>query len=240
MPLVVRPQAHVSAPVLLLTPAAAWYVSDILRGVPPPVPFAQAPSGGAARQIAFKTGTSYGFRDAWAIGYSENYTVGVWVGRPDGAPRPGHYGIASAAPLLFKVFGLLPGEEFTHPSPPREVLAVRSADALPVALRRFVPADTGPNFGATAPSSPLRILFPPRDAVLEIAEVDGRAAPIPLKAAGGEPPLRWVVDGKPIATKHSNEETGFFEPDGPGFSSLAVIDAAGRIVTETVRLTKSE
>ncbi|MEI8634520.1 hypothetical protein P4S72_25795 [Vibrio sp. PP-XX7] len=60
------------------------------------------------RQIAWKTGTSYGFRDAWAIGGSADYTVGIWAGRPDGAPHVGQTGANQAAPLMFDVFDLLP------------------------------------------------------------------------------------------------------------------------------------
>ncbi|HYB10135.1 MAG TPA: penicillin-binding protein 1C [Alphaproteobacteria bacterium] len=239
-PLVLQPGGPAPSPVPLLTPASAWYVSDILRGVPPPSPFAQLPSGVATRPIAFKTGTSYGFRDAWAIGYSDRYTVGVWVGRPDGAPRPGKYGIGTAAPLLFKVFGLLPVEAFAAASPPRGLLKVRSPAALPIALRRLSPAGASANLGGATSPSPLRILFPPQDAILELTEEKGRFAPIPLKAAGGEPPLRWVADGKPVAADAASEDFGLFRPDGPGFSSLTVIDASGKTVTETVRLRLSE
>jgi penicillin-binding protein 1C len=78
----------------LLEPVAAWYVGNILIGAPPPD---NAPHG----RIAFKTGTSYGYRDAWAVGFDGRMTVGVWVGRPDGAPVPGLVGRAAAAPILF-------------------------------------------------------------------------------------------------------------------------------------------
>ena len=68
----------------MLDPVAAWYVSDILADVPPPL-------NGSPGRIAYKTGTSYGYRDAWAIGYDGKTVIGVWVGRPDGAPVPGHF-----------------------------------------------------------------------------------------------------------------------------------------------------
>jgi penicillin-binding protein 1C len=58
--------------------------------------------------VAWKTGTSYGFRDAWAIGGTRRYTVGVWVGRPDGTPLPGQYGAVTALPLMFEVIDSLP------------------------------------------------------------------------------------------------------------------------------------
>ncbi|HTO27191.1 MAG TPA: penicillin-binding protein 1C, partial [Devosia sp.] len=78
-----------AAPVL--DPIAAWYVSDILADVPPPL-------NGSPGRIAYKTGTSYGYRDGWAIGFDGKTVIGVWVGRPDGAPVPGLSGIVGAAP----------------------------------------------------------------------------------------------------------------------------------------------
>lgn len=61
-----------------------------------------------SKQIAWKTGTSFGFRDAWAIGATTNYVVGVWVGNADGEGRPGLVGLQAAAPILFDVFNVLP------------------------------------------------------------------------------------------------------------------------------------
>src|SRR5262249_18419299 len=73
----------------LLDPVAAWYVGSILIGTPPP-------ENAAGGRIAFKTGTSYGYRDAWAVGFDGKRTIGVWVGRPDGAPVPGLLGRVAA------------------------------------------------------------------------------------------------------------------------------------------------
>ena len=80
-----------------MEPVAAWYVGNILLGTPPP-------EHAAAGRIAFKTGTSYGYRDAWSIGFDGKRTIGVWVGRPDGAPVPGLVGRTAAAPILFDAF----------------------------------------------------------------------------------------------------------------------------------------
>src|SRR5680860_681655 len=86
-------RSEAPAPLLrLMEPVAAWYVGDVLRGAPPP------PNALGGR-IAFKTGTSYGYRDAWAVGYDGKYTIGVWVGRPDGAPVTGLVGRTAAAPI---------------------------------------------------------------------------------------------------------------------------------------------
>ena len=86
----------------LLSAGSAWIIRDILRGVTPP----EGASNSA--RIAWKTGTSYGYRDAWAIGVTDAYTVGVWAGRPDGTPMLGQFGAHTAAPILFEVFRALP------------------------------------------------------------------------------------------------------------------------------------
>lgn len=66
----------------------------------------------SSKQIAWKTGTSFGFRDAWAIGVTKNYVVGVWVGNADGEGRPGLVGVQTAGPILFDVFDILPHSEW--------------------------------------------------------------------------------------------------------------------------------
>jgi penicillin-binding protein 1C len=71
----------------------------------------------SAQKIAWKTGTSYGFRDAWAVGVTPRYAVGVWAGNADGAGRPGLTGYSAAAPILFELFGQLPlRDEFKAPA----------------------------------------------------------------------------------------------------------------------------
>ena len=94
------PPADVGPTAPVLDPVAAWYVTDILRDVPPPL-------NGSPGRIAFKTGTSYGYRDGWSIGFDGKTVIGVWVGRPDGAPVPGLAGITGAAPILFEAFDRL-------------------------------------------------------------------------------------------------------------------------------------
>lgn len=88
----------------LLSSASSWILYEILKDIAPPDRVRAA----YQRNVAWKTGTSYGYRDAWAIGTSADYTVGVWIGRPDGAPYVGQTGANQAAPLLFDVFDLLP------------------------------------------------------------------------------------------------------------------------------------
>lgn len=86
----------------VMSQGAAWIIRRTLKEIAPP-------AGSSKRLgVAWKTGTSYGFRDAWALGVNNEYTVGVWVGRPDGTAIMGEYGAKAAAPLLFDVFNVLP------------------------------------------------------------------------------------------------------------------------------------
>ena len=92
----------------LLSEGAAWIVRDTLEANPRPGYGTDTFDPGSRPRVAWKTGTSFGFRDAWAIGSTHRYTVGVWVGRPDGTPVPGQYGAVTALPLLFQAVDSLP------------------------------------------------------------------------------------------------------------------------------------
>jgi len=93
----------------LMSQGAAWVVRDILQNQSRPGIQANFIAKPKHRHIAWKTGTSYGYRDAWAIGVNAKHTVGIWVGRPDGTPLPGHYGAITAAPMMFTIFDALLG-----------------------------------------------------------------------------------------------------------------------------------
>lgn len=125
-----------------LSPGAAWIVREILESNPRPGELEQFDRGSRPR-VAWKTGTSYGFRDAWAVGSTRHYTVGVWVGRPDGTPLPGQYGALTALPLLFEVVDSLPGNarDSLPLPPPSNVVEVEicwplgiAADSVPESL----------------------------------------------------------------------------------------------------------
>jgi len=105
----------------LMSESAAWVVRDILEtGGRPDRPFAD---GGSRGGFAWKTGTSFGFRDAWAIGVTDRYTVGVWMGRPDGTPNPGFFGANSSAPLARDIAAILPSIKGVRPPKPSAVTA---------------------------------------------------------------------------------------------------------------------
>ncbi|MBU0680829.1 MAG: penicillin-binding protein 1C [Proteobacteria bacterium] len=96
----------------VMSPGAAWIIRRILAENKRPDNYRTAAI--TRPDLAWKTGTSFGFRDTWAMGITPRYTIGVWVGRPDGTPIPGHYGAVTAAPLLFAISDALakPGDFF--------------------------------------------------------------------------------------------------------------------------------
>lgn len=201
---------------------AARAVIDILEGSPAPDGIATGSGVARARRIAFKTGTSFGFRDAWTVGVSADYTVAVWVGRPDGAPRPGELGRSAAAPIVFRVFDLLPPDRAPRPAPTQPDHALFRRPPPPALVR--LNGDGRPSFGNVA--EPLRILFPP-----DGATVESLAEGIALRAAGGRPPFRWIADGRQLS-----DGAAFWRPDGEGFARLVVVDGDGRRAMATIRV----
>jgi penicillin-binding protein 1C len=212
----------------LMEPVAAWYVADVLRGTPPPE---NAPRG----RIAFKTGTSYGYRDAWSVGFDGKRTVGVWVGRPDGAPVPGLIGRTAAAPILFDAFARSGKPAAPLPAPPRGAVFASNAKLAPP-LQRFRPAGVLTSVAGGSGEPPPRIMFPPNGARLELSPgADGAVDPVALKITGGASPLTVLINGVPL-DRAGQGRTVFFKPDGPGFARLTVMDARGQVDSVTVRL----
>lgn len=209
----------------LLSPVAAWYVTDILRDAPPP----PNTKGG---QIAYKTGTSYGYRDAWAAGYDGKYTIAVWVGRPDGASTPGLIGRMAAAPILFDAFARISEKRIPFKAAPSGVLKATGA-SLPQPLKRFREGPDETTAQGLYLEPPVLIAFPPDRAELDVAEREDE--PLVLKADGGALPLTWLVDGAPISSDANLREASW-QPGGRGFVKLQVVDANGRVDRVTVRL----
>jgi penicillin-binding protein 1C len=207
-------------------PVAAYYVEDILRGAPPP---ANALKG----RIAFKTGTSYGFRDALAIGFDRGTTIAVWVGRPDNGPTPGLIGREAAAPILFDAFERL-GRDVEPISPPKGVLRASVTADLPPPLRHL--RKDAPKTMAAAEAPALKIAFPPDGALIDLGLNEGaRDHPLVLKALGGAPPFTWFVNGEPVGQADLRRHSAW-KPDGAGFARVSVTDAKGASDVVTVRL----
>lgn len=213
----------------LLSSIASWYVTDILKDAPPP----ESARGG---RIAYKTGTSYGYRDAWAIGYDGRHVVAVWVGRPDNASTPGLMGHGAAAPILFDAFARIGERRAPLPSAPAGVLAVSGAE-LPPPLKRFAEPGQRRHMGPYLERT-LAISFPPDRSEVDVAgagDVSSSPTPLLLKAEGGTLPLTWLADGKPIGTTAHRRDL-VWQPEDKGFYKLSVIDSKGQVDRVTVRL----
>lgn len=214
-----------SEPLRLLDPAAAWQIGNVLMGTPPP-------DNAVRNRIAFKTGTSYGYRDAWSVGFDGHMTIGVWVGRPDGAPVPGLVGRAAAAPILFDAFarsGKLPAP---LPKAPRGTL-IASNPKLPLPLRRFRPAGDLVDSGRTRS---LHIQFPLNGSRIDASTAGtSQLSTLPVKVAGGVLPMTMLVNGIAVGDFDSRRQR-FIEPPGPGFVRLTVMDATGAADTVVVRI----
>lgn len=174
----------------LLQASAAALVGDVLTR--------DFPEGGP-EGVAWKTGTSWGGRDAWALGYDAAHVGAIWIGRPDGTAVEGATGLQDALPVLSQLFGLLPPA-------PREGAPEQAA---PMRAPVAVVAETS-----------LRILFPPADAELSM---DG---PVPLRVMGGRRPISFLVDGQMLASRPVSRVVNWL-PTGPGFYMLSVVDADG-------------
>jgi penicillin-binding protein 1C len=215
----------VREPLRLMDQVAAWQVGNVLIGTPPPE---NAPHN----RIAFKTGTSYGYRDAWSVGFDGRITIGVWVGRPDGAPVPGLVGRTAAAPILFDAFartGKLPAP---LPKAPKGTLVASNAK-LPLPLRRFRPAGELVRSGG---EQALRIQFPLNGSRIDAANTgEARFSSVPVKVAGGVLPMTMLVNGVAVGEIDGRRQR-LIDPPGAGFVRLTVQDATGAADTVVVRI----
>lgn len=191
-------------------------VLEILATSPHPAGRIPAEIAQNAPRVAFKTGTSYGFRDAWALGVAGGYAIGVWVGRPDGAPRSGATGRSEALPILFEAF---------------DRLGLESEPAREPELER-TPA---PALARMEEREGLAILFPPANAEVLVLEYGARARGLSLSARGGHAPLTWYAEGARVETEPTSGRA-IWRPRAPGFYTVTVIDAEGQSASVRVRV----
>jgi penicillin-binding protein 1C len=205
----------------LVSPPAARATADILADVPAPAGYARQRSADHGRRIGYKTGTSYGFRDAWAIGFDKLHTVGVWIGRPDGAPHLGAYGVTAAAPILMDIFDRLPIPKHDAGWGQADIGALSSLRDLPNRLARFDARGSGTE------TRPLEITFPRNGTTIRTARPDGASIDLPVSATGGRPPYRWSFshDVQPA----SPSPTGRWSTSGRGQHEISIMDATGAI-----------
>lgn len=206
---------------MFFSSASAAEITRILQSGPTPEGRMPARLTADAPEIAFKTGTSYGFRDAWAGGYARGHAVVVWVGRADGAPRPGETGRTAALPILFDVFDRvdtaldLDGDAASRleandtPTPRQALTAFQADDAPPV------------------------ILFPPEDASL-LRRRASHPSPGFVLSGRGSSNLAWFVDGIPVPEDDAG--AAVWTPPSDGFFTVSAVDRTGQEVRVRVRV----
>lgn len=200
--------------VRMMQEAAAQQVLDILRESPAPEGRIPAALTAQGPRMAFKTGTSYGFRDALAAGVVGDYVIIAWSGRADGGARGGLTGRDAALPLLFDVADAInaPGAA-PRPLRPREP---------PKSLAALEHRESGP-----------RLIFPPDGAAVQVAEYGATARGLVLAAQGKD--LSWYVEGQAI-TPDPVSGRSIWKPKSPGFYALTVVDGEGREAKARVRI----
>jgi penicillin-binding protein 1C len=203
---------------------ASWYVADILSGT-------RAPDGVLPLAVSYKTGTSYGYRDAWAVGFDAKYVVGVWVGRADGTAVSELTGRTMAAPTLFRIFETLKQPNARVKSlPPLSVIS--GTHNLPPTLRHFGAVTVAQNINARMP----KIMFPPDGAKLERDLTStGSPRPMVMKLEGGTSPFMVLVNGRPMQ-KRFRTQTIDLDPGTSGYANLTIVDAAGQSTSVNVYL----
>ncbi|MCI5045509.1 MAG: penicillin-binding protein 1C [Aquisalinus sp.] len=206
----------------LITPSNAARLTRIMQEAPTPAGRPPAVLSRAAPRIAFKTGTSYGYRDAWAAGYTDDYTVIVWAGHPNGTPRPGVTGREAALPLMFEVFDHLPDLDG----------AIRYAEVEGGDL-----FETGTGLERLAPQKremPPEIVFPENGVTVFFTKSRAEHG-FALAARGGAGNYAWYVDGVPVDYEPIGGRS-IWRPDETGFYQVTVVDSAGRKATSSVRV----
>ncbi|MDH1179005.1 penicillin-binding protein 1C [Achromobacter mucicolens] len=238
-----RPRLTAEQPLVesrMMSPGAAWIVRDILEGGGhPDRPFYQ--SGSPGRQLAWKTGTSFGFRDAWAVGVTDRWTIGVWVGRPDGTPNPGFFGANVAAPLLQDIVAAFPEGAQQVRVRPETVQAVvtcwplgyrlgsEPSGACPEQRAAWMLNETAPpSFAgyADATQGPLRLGGVANGSVLR--PVPGmRQVALDVDVQGAEGDVWWMLDGR-VASHGAAGHPFNLVLAHDGRYTLTVMDTHGR------------
>lgn len=206
----------------LMSADSAEKIIKILKDTPAPKGRMPGRLTANAPEVAFKTGTSYGYRDAWAAGVAGGYALIVWVGRADGAPRPGETGRKAALPLLFEISDRAAHHLGESGSSMTRLMSQKAPEAKG-ALARF-----------DGDAKPPEILFPPRGAELWAGAVDGKPARPFVFAGRGEGDLDWFVDGAPVRLDDGGLPS--WRPAQAGFYQISAVDPVGRASRVEVRV----
>jgi penicillin-binding protein 1C len=199
---------------------AAKMTTSILRRIPAPEGFIDS-----RKQIAYKTGTSYGYRDAWTFAYDRTHTVGVWVGKPDNSTQLKRTGRKTAAPLALEVLALL---ESLGPRQIWEWPDSYLGNSVPSGLAHFDPRES------LRADKRLTMLYPRDNARFKSADCSDTV--VEVKVEDGKMPYYWYIDGEPRAIKRSSTLLTFKY----GAHIITVIDDNGERITRTIWVDKPE
>lgn len=248
-------QTKTAPPVRLMLAQSADDITEILKQAPSPDGRVPHWLSQDSPDIAYKTGTSYGFRDAWAAGYTKQWTVIVWAGRPDGAVRMGQTGRLAAAPLLFDVFSNLPQQSLTPDNDDEgqeegdervSDINLDTIDFGEIGDHVYRKLDDAPQglvqFAGTKSDAPI-ILFPPDGAEISVHEFGEQARGLVLSARNngdlqtqsstGPTALKWFVDGREIAQQETSHKTIWY-PSARGFYNVLAVSHDGNSTKSTV------
>ena len=171
--------------------------------------------------IAFKTGTSYGYRDAWVSGYNQDYVVGIWIGRPDGASFGYGTGASLAVPLMQQIFQVLP----KHAN-----LQKMTNDGQHFALKK---TQKYAHFNEHNNHQSLKLLFPVHNTKIDFFSSDNQIRKISLQAAGGRRPYTWFINQQLIATKSWRPHL-VWHPLEKGFYKITLLDSQGQSASASI------
>ena len=192
----------------VMSPKAAQAITKALQQAPTPAGHIPHWLSDTAAPIAYKTGTSYGFRDAWSAGYTKDWTVIVWVGRPDGAPRLGETGRKAAAPVMFDIFSRLPNYSSAY--------EFKKDEAAPIGLEKL-----------SESNGPI-LLFPPEGAEIYRPKFGSNSRGLTFSAEA-DTEVAYYVNGEKL-------ETNLWKPEAPGFYTVQVRDLTGEVAKSNVRI----
>jgi penicillin-binding protein 1C len=189
-----------------------------------------APKGFSNRKhhIAYKTGTSYGYRDAWTIAYTKQHTVAVWVGKPNNNIQIQRTGSNTSAPLAFEVLSTI--EALLSPKHWKwSPYTIANATSTPIGLKYFekTKKDLEKTFSFVYPQKNSRFMSAGcSDAVVEVLLKEGKA------------PYAWYIDKQSKA--YTYEKESFYIPFKHGGHSIEVIDSTGTVITRNIWVNKPE
>lgn len=205
----------------ILSPRTADEITQILRYAPGPRGRVPHWLKSRAHAVSYKTGTSYGFRDAWAVGYTAEWTVLIWIGRPDGGAVAGQTGRNMAAPIMFDIFDALPGQ-----SAGGGYYNTPKAAAGLVSLIETQPLQAKPVFDF------------PQDGTTILSRGSSRGVRIILSGdndggGGGDDATQLYVNGAPLAFKNKQ---WIWHPPTAGFYNVKAVNALGETSIINVRV----